>query len=321
MRNVNKGRVEVVSSSRTLALRLFSIEVPLSQDPGKDSIREVHDILLEKTDNKLMQCSQGSVTPSLGLSKDQVEIVRKSFDGRIRTSRAGARDTEPRFVYTVDVKLTEKQSKLLRVKFQDGRIEKAPSTAAHTPIETSMSSSSHQLPKIVIVGAGPAGLFSAVVLASNGFKPIIIERGQPVELRGKDIGALFNRRILNGESNLCYGEGGAGTWSDGKLTTRIGKNSGEVRFVLQTLVDHGAPERILVDGKPHLGTDKLVVILRNLRKYLISQGAEFRFDTKVVDIVVNEDKNKQKYAKGVVLENGDTIDADIDHNPVDHSSS
>lgn len=112
------------------------------------------------------------------------------------------------------------------------------------------------------MGAGPAGLFAAVTLANKGFKPIIIERGKSVEDRGKDIGALFNRRILNSESNLCYGEGGAGTWSDGKLTTRIGKNSENVRFVLKTLVEQGAPEKILIDGKPHLGTDKLVVILR-----------------------------------------------------------
>lgn len=89
-----------------------------------------------------------------------------------------------------------------------------------------------------------------------------LERGQAVEKRSRAIGALINRRILDPESNLCYGEGGAGTWSDGKLTTGTGKNSAEVRWVLQQLVKHGAPRRILVDGKPHLGTDKLVHILK-----------------------------------------------------------
>ena len=140
----------------------------------------------------------------------------------------------------------------------------------------------------------------------------------------QDIGALFNRRILNPESNLCYGEGGAGTWSDGKLTTRIGKNSENVRFVLQTLVDHGAPNKILVDGKPHLGTDKLVVILRNLRKDLISQGAEFIFNEKVVDLVLEPQKEaengKLKRINSVVLSNGTTLYADEVVLAVGHSS-
>lgn len=95
-----------------------------------------------------------------------------------------------------------------------------------------------------------------------GLRPVVLERGKPVEQRGQSIGALFNRGLLDPESNLCYGEGGAGTWSDGKLTTRIGKNSEEVRRVLGRLVAHGAPSRILVDGKPHLGTDRLVRILK-----------------------------------------------------------
>ncbi|CAM9960139.1 unnamed protein product, partial [Scytosiphon promiscuus] len=111
---------------------------------------------------------------------------------------------------------------------------------------------------VVVVGAGPAGLFAALELVEVGMKPLIVERGMPVERRGSSIGALFSRRILDPESNLCYGEGGAGTWSDGKLTTRIGRNSDNVRKVLETLVAHGAPDRILVDGKPHLGTDRYV---------------------------------------------------------------
>jgi uncharacterized FAD-dependent dehydrogenase len=149
-------------------------------------------------------------------------------------------------------------------------------------------------------------------------------------MRYKDIGALFNRRILNPESNLCYGEGGAGTWSDGKLTTRIGKNSENVRYVLQTLVDHGAPTKILIDGKPHLGTDKLVVILRNIRKDLISQGAEFIFNEKVVDLELipqiqteaekEKERGKMKRVNSVVLSNGTTLYADEVVLAVGHSS-
>lgn len=95
---------------------------------------------------------------------------------------------------------------------------------------------------VVVVGCGPAGLWAALQMAEAGIKVVLLERGQPVEVRGKDIGALFVRRRVNPESNLCYGEGGAGTWSDGKLTTRIGRNSDPVRAVLNTLYRFGAPE-------------------------------------------------------------------------------
>ena len=114
-------------------------------------------------------------------------------------------------------------------------------------------------------------------IRDRGERVTVFERGQPVESRGRDIGALFARRRLNEESNLCYGEGGAGTWSDGKLTTRIGRNSERVRAVLQALVRFGAPDDILVNGKPHLGTDRLVRILRAARLYLQTLGVEFRF--------------------------------------------
>ena len=134
-------------------------------------------------------------------------------------------------------------------------------------------------------------MFAAIALVEAGYQPIIIERGQPVEKRGKAIGALFHRKVLDPESNLCYGEGGAGTWSDGKLTTRIGKNSANVRWVLEMLVKHGAPTRILVDGKPHLGTDRLVRILKGLRCYLEEKGATFLFDTRVDDFIISDNTN------------------------------
>ena len=105
----------------------------------------------------------------------------------------------------------------------------------------------------------------------------------------RPIGALFARRRLNEDSNLCYGEGGAGTWSDGKLTTRIGRNSEDVRAVLRALVEFGAPEGILVTGKPHLGTDRLVKILRNARAYLASRGVEIRFGVTVDEIAFEDD--------------------------------
>ena len=142
---------------------------------------------------------------------------------------------------------------------------------------------------VVVVGAGPCGLFAALRLAHAGVRVTLCERGKPVEERGRSIGALIKRGVLDPESNFCYGEGGAGTWSDGKLTTRIGRNSAEVRYVLETLVRFGAPERILLDGKPHLGTDNLVRLLKAFRAELIERGAEIMWDARVESLVLEAD--------------------------------
>jgi len=112
---------------------------------------------------------------------------------------------------------------------------------------------------------------------------------------------------LNQDSNLCYGEGGAGTWSDGKLSTGIGKNSVDVRSILQILVDHGASPRILVDGKPHVGTDKLVRILQSLRRYLTERGCVFRFGCTVSDFITDASSDGTQRVKGVILSSGEQI--------------
>ncbi|VFQ61296.1 unnamed protein product [Cuscuta campestris] len=141
-------------------------------------------------------------------------------------------------------------------------------------------------PKIAVVGSGPAGMFASLVLAEFGADVTLLERGKPVEQRGRDIGALVVRRMFKEESNFCFGEGGAGTWSDGKLVTRIGRNSSAVLAVLKTLVLFGAPKKILVDGKPHLGTDKLVPLLQNFRCHLQELGVTIKFGTRVDDLLV-----------------------------------
>ncbi|KAL5191406.1 Uncharacterized protein HKD37_04G010686 [Glycine soja] len=158
-------------------------------------------------------------------------------------------------------------------------------------------------PKIAVVGSGPSGLFAALVLAELGADITLIERGQPVEKRGRDIGALVVRRILDLESNFCFGEDlcvagwcSAGTWSDGKLVTRIGRNSGSVLAVMRTLVHFGAPKQILIDGKPHLGTDRLVPLLRNVRQHLQDLGVTIKFGTKVDDLVI-----KDRHVLGVMV--------------------
>lgn len=151
-------------------------------------------------------------------------------------------------------------------------------------------------PRVAVIGSGPSGLFASLVLGELGAEVTLLERGQPVEQRGRDIGALAVRRVFHSESNFCFGEGGAGTWSDGKLVTRIGRNTEGVQAVMKTLVQFGASPNILVDGKPHLGTDKLVPLLQSFRHHLTELGVTIRFNARVDDLIVEDGQ-----VRGVVV--------------------
>lgn len=153
----------------------------------------------------------------------------------------------------------------------------------------------------IIVGAGPAGIFAALRLIELGIKPILLERGKDVRARRRDLADINKKHIVNPESNYCFGEGGAGTYSDGKLYTRS-KKRGDIRRVQEILVSHGATEEILVDAHPHIGTNKLPQLVAELRESILVAGGEVHFDTKVVDFII-----KNKEIKGVILENGDSI--------------
>ncbi|MFT6442409.1 MAG: putative FAD-dependent dehydrogenase, partial [Salibacteraceae bacterium] len=158
-------------------------------------------------------------------------------------------------------------------------------------------------PRIAIVGSGPAGLFAALRLIELGFKPIVIERGKDVSNRRKDLGLLHKEHIVNPDSNYCFGEGGAGTYSDGKLYTRS-KKRGDLNRVLDILIEHGAQLDIRVDAHPHIGTNKLPKIIANMRKTILESGGEVLFDTRIEDILIKSGK-----AVGVVDQNGNAIEA------------
>lgn len=153
----------------------------------------------------------------------------------------------------------------------------------------------------VIVGAGPAGLFAALRLIELGMRPVVLERGKSVEERGKDMARIARENVVDPESNYCFGEGGAGAYSDGKLYTRS-KKRGPVEEVLRTLVCHGADRGILIDAHPHIGTDRLPKVIRAIRETILKCGGEVRFSTRVDDLIVKNDS-----VVGVVTSTGETV--------------
>lgn len=163
----------------------------------------------------------------------------------------------------------------------------------------------HQAPnKVVVVGAGPAGLFAAIRLIELGIQPIIVERGKDVRSRRRDLAAMNKEGIVNGESNYCFGEGGAGTYSDGKLYTRSNKR-GDIQRILSILVHFGAPEKILYEAHPHIGTNKLPHIIVAMREKIIACGGLVLFEKKVTDFITRNGK-----CTGVQTADGASIDAD-----------
>ena len=157
----------------------------------------------------------------------------------------------------------------------------------------------------VVVGAGPAGLFCALMLAEHGYRPILLERGRSIEHRSSDIEKYWETGVLDPSSNIQFGEGGAGTFSDGKLNTQINDKTGRSAEVLQIFVSAGAPEDILYEGKPHIGTDKLRTVIPAIRERIIAAGGEVRFEAQVTDLKIREGA-----VRAVILQDGGLLETD-----------
>ena len=202
------------------------------------------------------------------------------------------------YVYIVDAEVTDEADVLRRVK-NDPHVMRTPNL--EYPGATPAPSAPFQRP--IVIGAGPCGLFAGLILAQAGYRPIILERGKVVRERTKDTWGLWRKSVLNPESNVQFGEGGAGTFSDGKLYSQIKDPRHLGRKVLTEFVKAGAPEDILTEAHPHIGTFRLVTMVESLRETIEKLGGEYRFESRVVDIELDDARR----VRGVVLANGERI--------------
>ena len=206
------------------------------------------------------------------------------------------------YVYSLDVTV-KNEAKILAKFRKDAHIKPAPDTEYKYVAQNTSSDK----PRPVVVGFGPAGIFSALILAQSGFKPIVLERGKAVRERTKDTWGLWRKNKLNPESNVQFGEGGAGTFSDGKLYSQIKDPKHYGRKVIQEFVKAGAPEEIMYVSHPHIGTFRLVGMVEEMRNTIIELGGEIRFESRVEDIELTKDQDGQNQVQAVVLQSGERI--------------
>lgn len=206
----------------------------------------------------------------------EYSIVKKSIDARDKQAL--------KYIYSVRLNIKNEES-IVSKSHNNNIMLTSNDTYNYNP-----KKSSDLTAPIVIVGAGPAGLYCAYMLSVNGYKPIVIERGKDVESREKDIENYWSGKALNIDSNVQFGEGGAGTFSDGKLNTMIKDKYGRIPKVLEIFVEHGAPKEILYDNKPHIGTDNLKKVIKNIREDIINHGGQFLFETKLTNILISNNK-------------------------------
>ncbi|WP_322366832.1 NAD(P)/FAD-dependent oxidoreductase [Pseudomonas sp. Teo4] len=234
-----------------------------------------------------------AIVQRLGIEDEQLlsfTLFKRSYDARKKNS-------ELLFIYTIDLE-TSNEAELLSKFADDRNIGVAPDVSykfvGQAPAELSE--------RPIVVGFGPCGIFAGLLLAQMGFKPIILERGKEVRQRTKDTWGLWRKSVLNPESNVQFGEGGAGTFSDGKLYSQIKDPNHHGRKVLEEFVKAGAPEEILYINKPHIGTFRLTGMVEQMRQDMIALGAEVRFQQKVTDLLLEDGQ-----VTGVVLESGEQL--------------
>ena len=278
-------------------LRITDIRLPI--DHSADALR---DAIAHKL----------KITPA---AFENFQVVKRGQDAR--------KKPKIYYVYTVDVNVRDEGKILARLKDPRSDSQAKPSGRATIQNVRPAPDTEYKLvarapdrfTRPLVIGAGPCGLFAALVLAQMGFRPIILERGKLVRQRTKDTWALWRKNILTPESNVQFGEGGAGTFSDGKLYSQIKDPRHLGRKVLTEFVKAGAPENILTEAHPHIGTFRLVTMLESLRKTIEGLGGEYRFESKVTDLLL-----EGRAVKGVRLESGEEILADHVVLAVGHSA-
>ena len=265
-----------------------------------------------KVDAKLVQVSPENeidylikaVSKALRVDAKEIEtckIVKKSIDAR--------KKPELNYIYTVDILINDEEAKLKRSKNPNA------SLAKDNLYQYTLTGTKPLKNRPVVIGTGPAGLFCAYLLAKEGFRPIVLERGYDVDKRVEEVNRFWETNQLNQVSNVQFGEGGAGTFSDGKLNTVVKDALGRHRFVFETFVKHGAPEEILYQNKPHIGTDRLREVVKNMRKQILDWGGEVRFESQVTDFIIKDDK-----INGVIVNHKEAIDAEVVVLAIGHSA-
>lgn len=227
-------------------------------------------------------------------------ILKRSIDARKKPDLF--------FVYTVEVNIKNEKKVVQKANNKNIILTKENEFTLPASGDVKLSK------RPIIVGAGPAGLFCALILSEAGYKPIILERGKSVEQRTRDVEEFWKTGILNTRSNVQFGEGGAGTFSDGKLNTAIKDTNGVIGHVLKTFVRFGASSEILYDNKPHIGTDVLSQVIINMRKYLIENGCDIFFENQVDNFIIENNRIK------ALQINNKTLEADIVILALGHSS-
>ena len=266
-------------------IRISELKLPLSALPIE--ARRAADAPSETDEDRLpaphpIDALRQLAAQALGIKASDIaalHVFKRSFD---------ARKADLLAVYIVDLSLTDAQteSRLLQAFEKHPHIQPTPDMAWHAPCQAPASFGAEEGERPVVVGFGPCGMFAALALAQMGFKPIVLERGKPVRQRTKDTWGLWRKKVLNPESNVQFGEGGAGTFSDGKLYSQIKDPRHLGRKVMDEFVKAGAPADILYAAHPHIGTFKLVKVVEHIREHITALGGEIRFEQRVSDVLL-----------------------------------